>query len=201
METIVVAEEGVDIGEARVGHVAEELARCAEEREEFVALKEDADARGGAHHLGVEVDQTTEETEVKHALRGLEGVGATEGNAVEVGFEGAIGFEHEDGATRFETESGEVFVEFGFEHASCGHATRLGEEVLTFKHGVDARVVPLSHEFALSDGLFAEHGAEEIVEDVAPCLEGCACVARIEDLCEGVARGGTEEKQRGGCEG
>ena len=54
------------------------------------------------------------------------------------------------------------------------------------KNGAHTGVAPTAHEFALGDGLAAEDRTEEVVEDVAPCCESCASVARIEVLAKGV---------------
>ena len=134
----------------------------------------------------MELHESSEEREGEHFLAGVEGVGSADGHTVEVGFKGVVGIENEGGAAFLETETGEVFIEFGFEHASCCHATSLGEEVLAFKNGAHTGVAPTTHEFALGDGLATEDRTEEVVEDVAPCCESCASVARIEVLAEGV---------------
>ena len=185
-EAVVVGEQRTYVAETRVCHATGNFAGGTEEGEEFVAIEKDADAGSGAHNLGLELHESTEEREGEHLLVGVEGVGTADGHTVEVGFKGVVGIENKGGAAFLETKTGEVFIEFGFEHASCCHATSLGEEVLAFKNGAHTGVAPTAHEFALGDGLAAEDRTEEIVEDVAPCCESCASVARIEVLAEGV---------------
>lgn len=113
-EPLVVAEQRTYVAETRICHATGDLAGCPEEGEEFVAIEKDADTGSGAHHLGMEIHQSTEEGEVEHLLAGLEGVGAADGHTVEVGLECVVGIENEGGAAFFETETSEVFIEFSF---------------------------------------------------------------------------------------
>ena len=113
-ETLVVAEQRTYVAETRVCHAAGNLAGGTEEGEEFVAIEKDADTGSGAHDLGMEIHQSTEEGEVEHLLAGLEGVGAADGHTVEVGLKSVVGVEDEGGAAFLETETSEVFIEFSF---------------------------------------------------------------------------------------